>query len=77
MTGTHNGEIKGIAPTGRHVSVESPEIYRIKDGKFVSHWCSTALGERIDSESLCRVMARYFEAAKTVVERHEGTVEKF
>jgi class 3 adenylate cyclase/tetratricopeptide (TPR) repeat protein len=38
---------------------------------------STALGERIDPESLRRVMARYFETAKTVVERHGGTVEKF
>src|SRR6266508_4182976 len=38
---------------------------------------STALGERIDPESLRHVMARYFEAAKTVVERHGGTVEKF
>jgi len=38
---------------------------------------STALGERIDPESLRRVMARYFGAAKAVVERHEGTVEKF
>jgi len=38
---------------------------------------STALGERIDPESLRRVMARYFEVAKDVVERHGGTVEKF
>src|SRR5919204_119341 len=38
---------------------------------------STALGERIDPESLRRVMARYFETAREVVERHGGTVEKF
>ena len=38
---------------------------------------STALGERIDPESLRHVMARYFETAKAVVERHGGTVEKF
>ncbi|HEX9381200.1 MAG TPA: adenylate/guanylate cyclase domain-containing protein [Gaiellaceae bacterium] len=38
---------------------------------------STALGERLDPESLRRVMARYFEAMKAVVERHGGTVEKF
>ncbi|MGB2954099.1 MAG: adenylate/guanylate cyclase domain-containing protein, partial [Gaiellaceae bacterium] len=38
---------------------------------------STALGERIDPESLRHVMARYFEMAKAVVERHGGTVEKF
>src|SRR6187401_2917040 len=38
---------------------------------------STALGERIDPESLRAVMARYFETARAVVERHGGTVEKF
>jgi class 3 adenylate cyclase/tetratricopeptide (TPR) repeat protein len=38
---------------------------------------STALGERLDPESLRRVMARYFEVARTCLERHGGTVEKF
>ena len=38
---------------------------------------STALGERLDPESLRHVMARYFEAMRTVIERHGGTVEKF
>jgi class 3 adenylate cyclase/tetratricopeptide (TPR) repeat protein len=38
---------------------------------------STALGEQLDPESFRRVMARYFEAARTCLERHGGTVEKF
>jgi class 3 adenylate cyclase/tetratricopeptide (TPR) repeat protein len=38
---------------------------------------STALGERIDPESLRHVMARYFETTRTILERHGGTVEKF
>ncbi len=38
---------------------------------------STALGERLDPESLRSVMARYFDAARLVVERHGGSVEKF
>jgi class 3 adenylate cyclase/predicted ATPase len=38
---------------------------------------STALGERLDPESLRAVLARYFEGMKTIVERHGGTVEKF
>jgi class 3 adenylate cyclase/tetratricopeptide (TPR) repeat protein len=38
---------------------------------------STALGERLDPESLRAALARYFEQAKAVVERHGGTVEKF
>ena len=38
---------------------------------------STALGERLDPESLRRVMARYFTTASRCVEHHGGTVEKF
>ena len=38
---------------------------------------STAIGERLDPESLRRVMARYFDAMRAVIERHGGTVEKF
>ena len=38
---------------------------------------STALGEQLDPESLRRVMGRYFDEMKAVVESHEGTVEKF
>jgi class 3 adenylate cyclase/tetratricopeptide (TPR) repeat protein len=38
---------------------------------------STALGERLDPESLRRVMGRYFEEMSDVLERHGGTVEKF
>ncbi len=38
---------------------------------------STALGERLDPESLRRVMAGYFGAMRLVVEHHGGTVEKF
>ncbi len=38
---------------------------------------STTLGEQLDPESLRRVMARYFETARTCLERHGGTVEKF
>jgi class 3 adenylate cyclase/tetratricopeptide (TPR) repeat protein len=38
---------------------------------------STALGERLDPESLRRVMALYFQTARATLERHGGTVEKF
>ena len=38
---------------------------------------STALGERLDPESFRRVMARYFDLARSCLERHGGTVEKF
>jgi class 3 adenylate cyclase len=38
---------------------------------------STALGERLDPESLQRVLGRYYERMREVLERHEGTVAKF
>jgi class 3 adenylate cyclase/tetratricopeptide (TPR) repeat protein len=38
---------------------------------------STAMGERLDSESLREVMTRYFDAMRAELERHGGVVEKF
>ena len=38
---------------------------------------STALGERLDPESLRDVMGRYFASMREVIERHGGTVEKY
>ncbi|HYZ78154.1 MAG TPA: adenylate/guanylate cyclase domain-containing protein [Gaiellaceae bacterium] len=38
---------------------------------------STALGERLEAESVREVMLRYFEEMRVVIERHSGTVEKF
>ena len=38
---------------------------------------STALGERLDPESLRALMSRYFDEMRSAVEAHEGTVEKF
>jgi class 3 adenylate cyclase/tetratricopeptide (TPR) repeat protein len=38
---------------------------------------STSLGERLDPELLQRVMSQYFERMREVLERHQGTVEKF
>jgi len=38
---------------------------------------STALGERLDAESLGGLMTRYYETMRDAVERHGGAVEKF
>lgn len=41
MTGTHDGEYKGIPATGRQIATECAEVFRIADGKFVGYWCQT------------------------------------
>lgn len=42
--GTHQGELFGVPPTGREVSVPFIEINRVgPDGKFVEHWSSVDL----------------------------------
>ncbi len=38
---------------------------------------STAIGERLDPETLRRVMTRYFDEMRDAVQAHGGTVEKF
>src|SRR5437016_865786 len=53
------------------------EVRKVVTVLFCDVTGSTALGERIDPESLRHVMARYFETAKGIVARHGGTVEKF
>ena len=36
--GRHTGEIPGVAPTGRDVTMTWAAIYRIADGKIVERW---------------------------------------
>ena len=38
MTGTHEGELMGVAPTGRRVGAQQSHWFRVEDGKLVEHW---------------------------------------
>ena len=38
---------------------------------------STSLGERLDPEAVRGAMSRYYQEARTIFERHGGTLEKF
>jgi steroid delta-isomerase-like uncharacterized protein len=38
FTGTHKGQFRGVAPTGRHVTVKSTDLIRFADGKHVEQW---------------------------------------
>jgi class 3 adenylate cyclase/tetratricopeptide (TPR) repeat protein len=53
------------------------EVRKVVTVVFSDVASSTALGERLDAESLRRAMGRYFDEMSAVIERHGGTVEKF
>src|SRR5438105_3247093 len=57
------------APTG--------EVRKTVTVLFADIVSSTSRGEQTDPESTRRMLGRYFDAMRQVVERHGGTVEKF
>jgi predicted ester cyclase len=38
LSGTHEGEFMGVAPTGRRVEAMGMDIVRLADGEIVEHW---------------------------------------
>jgi predicted ester cyclase len=38
MSGTHEGEFMGVAPTGERVTVMGMDILRIGDGEILDYW---------------------------------------
>ena len=38
LEGTHKGDLFGVAPTGRHLSIKSMTVERLSEGKIVEHW---------------------------------------
>jgi steroid delta-isomerase-like uncharacterized protein len=43
LVGTHAGEFMGIAGTGRRVSVQEMDIFRVQDGRIVESWSAPDL----------------------------------
>jgi steroid delta-isomerase-like uncharacterized protein len=37
-TGTHVGDLMGVAPTGKPIEVEAISVFRITDGKIAEEW---------------------------------------
>ena len=59
------------------VATPSAETRKTVTVLFIDATSSTALGERLDPESLRAVMTRYFDVMREVIEFHGGSVEKF
>jgi steroid delta-isomerase-like uncharacterized protein len=38
LRGTHQGQLSGVAPTGKQVAVTGISVYRIADGKLAEIW---------------------------------------
>jgi class 3 adenylate cyclase/tetratricopeptide (TPR) repeat protein len=57
--------------------VHGRELRKLVTVVFVDISGSTALGEQIDPELLRRVLERYFQEMRRILEHHGGTVEKF
>jgi class 3 adenylate cyclase/tetratricopeptide (TPR) repeat protein len=64
----------GAALGAVHVTTETRKVVTVLFADVVG---STNVGERTDPEALRRVMTRYFDEMKAVIERHGGVVEKF
>jgi steroid delta-isomerase-like uncharacterized protein len=41
LTGTHNGPLMGIPPTGKKIKIRGMQIAKFKDGKMVERWGSS------------------------------------
>jgi class 3 adenylate cyclase len=64
---------------GAPLAAEAPrrEVRKVVTVLFCDLTGSTAIGDRTDPEPLRALMSRYYDAARAVLERHGGTVEKF
>jgi class 3 adenylate cyclase/tetratricopeptide (TPR) repeat protein len=78
--GTENPEVaKFCLACGTPIVAAPPpqEFRKIVTIVFSDLKGSTAMGEKLDSESLREVMTRYFDAMSAELEKHGGVVEKF
>jgi class 3 adenylate cyclase len=61
----------------QHVAAAEAEIRETVTIVFCDVTGSTVMGERLDPETVRRVMGRYFAEMRSVIESHGGTAEKF
>ena len=62
---------------GASLAAPAPARRKLATVLFCDMTGSTAMGERLDAESVRELMFRYFRDMREAIERHGGTVEKF
>ncbi len=62
---------------GATLAAPAVERRRLATSVFCDLTGSTAMGEQVDAESVLGLMRSYFDVARSALERHGGTVEKF
>ena len=76
--GRESPEGFGFCPgCGAPLAAPEPERRKLATLLFCDVSGSTAMGERVDAESVRELMFRYFHSMRDAIERHGGTVEKF
>jgi predicted ester cyclase len=38
LVGTHRGDFRGVAPTGRQIRVDFIHVFRVADGRIAERW---------------------------------------
>jgi class 3 adenylate cyclase len=71
------GEARFCSVCGASLVAAQSEVRKTVTVVFNDLSGSTALGERLDAESVRRLLGRYFEEARATLESYGGTVEKF
>src|SRR5437870_6741661 len=78
VCGTENPEgFRFCGQCGSVLHEATPERRKTATLLFCDVSGSTALGERLETESVRELMLRYFDEMRAALERHSGVVEKF
>ena len=67
LEGIHRGELFGVPPTGKHLSIKSMTVERLSGGKIVEHWRVT------DELDMMRQLG-VFEAPGDQPSKHGGVI---
>jgi class 3 adenylate cyclase len=73
----NRGGAKFCEECGAGLSAPGESRRRLVTALYCDLVGSTELGERLDAELLRKLLDRYFNAMRTALQRHGGTVEKF